>query len=67
MHSYIFPNFQGHGSIQQVNDKQQCYKNIDDLQKIAMVDNYWLWLITWYTFRVDEEGDPADDNKEARG
>ena len=36
MHSYIFPNFQGHGGIQQVNDKQQCSKNIDDLQKIAI-------------------------------
>ena len=36
MHSYIFPKFQGHGSIQQVNDKQQCSKNIDDLQKIAI-------------------------------
>ena len=32
-----------------------------------MVDNYWRWLITWYTFRVDEEGDPADDDKEAGG
>ena len=34
MHSYVFPNFQGHGSRQQVNDKQQSSINMDYLQKL---------------------------------
>ena len=44
-----------------------CADNTDSVGNVKVGITWFNANITWYTFRVDQKGDPADDNKEAGG